>query len=281
MKHIRQTVLLVWAIALALPAAPLPASAATAQPHAPPSIDARFCLPAGDAPAAELAELAAAVDILRQTPLLNGYFGRLLSECEPNICIDPSTIDCRGYFEPQEHVIAVGGALSRLEMTLILAHELRHLDQYRRGYGPSLTIDLSENIRLSLAMEADAQAIATFFAWSADESGNPALWQALEALEHSEDIAAAFAEAITAGATPAGATRAAFSAWYRSEWRLERYRAAAAANHLDRLDAEKAIATAERLPPDHFDRMCLMPDGSNYGCHLTEEIEAGDSTVRQ
>jgi len=280
MKHIRPTVLLILAIALASLAAPLPANAATGHPHAPPTINARFCLPAGDAPAAELAELAAAVDILRRTPLLDGYFGRLLSECEPNICLDPATIDCRGYFDPKDHVIAVGGALSRLEMTLIVAHELRHLDQYRRGYGPSLAIDMGENIRLSFAMEADAQAIVTLFAWSANDSGDPALWQALEALEHAEDIAAAFADAITAGATPVSATRAAFSAWYRSPWRLERYRAAATGSHLDRLDAEKAIATAARLPPDHFDRMCLMPDGSNYDCHLTEEIEMRDGTRR-
>ena len=280
MKHIPRTVLLAWVIALASLAATLPESAAKAQANAPPSIDPRFCLPADDAPVAELAELAAAVDILRQTPLLDGYFGRLLSECEPNICIDPTTIDCRGYFEPEKHVIAVGGALSRLEMTLIVAHELRHLDQYRRGYGPSLAIDMSENVRLSFAMEADAQAIATLFAWSASDSGDPALWRALEGLEHSEDIAAAFVDAITAGATPAGATRTAFSAWYRSSWRLERYRTAAAGSHLDRLDAEKAIPTAARLPPDHFDNICLMPDGSNYGCHLTEEIEMRGETSR-
>jgi len=96
----------------------------------------------------------------------------------------------------------------------------------------------------------------------------------------SEDIAAAFADAITAGATPAAATRAAFSAWYRSPWRLERYRAAAVGSHLDRLDDAKAIPTVARLPPDHFDRMCLMPDGSNYGCHLTEEIEIRDVARR-
>jgi len=220
----------------------------------------------------DTAELAAAVGILKGSDVLDGYFRRLLEESEPRICLDLQSIDCRGYLDPGENLIGIGGGLSRSEMALILAHELRHLDQFRRGYGPSLAFDMSENVRLSFAVEADAQAIATLFAWSEGAAGDPMLWQALMALEHCDDIALAFEAAIDAGATPAGATRAAFSAWYDSRWRLERYAAAAAANHLDRLDKEKAVPSAEKLPPDYFEHMCLMPDGGNYDCHLTEEI---------
>ncbi|HSP24806.1 MAG TPA: DUF6782 family putative metallopeptidase [Saliniramus sp.] len=272
MKHIHSIILLVSVVALAPPADVHATGAASAPAQAPPATITRSCLPVGEAAPAQLADLAAAVGMLGQATLLDGYFARLLSECELNICLDPSTIDCRGYFEPQEHLIAVGVALSRLEMTLILAHELRHFDQHRRGYGPSLTVAMSENIRVSFAMEADAQAITTLFAWSAREAGDPALWQALEALEHSQDIAAAFEEAVAAGATPAGATRAAFTAWYGSSWRRERYRAAAVTHHLDHLDEAKAIPSSAELPPSHFDGLCRMPDGSNYGCHLTREI---------
>jgi hypothetical protein len=278
MKHFRPTSLRAAAVALALLV--VDPGAATTRPHAAPSPSTRSCLPGGDADPAELAELAAAVNLLGRAAPLGGYFARLLTESELDICLDPSCIDCRGYFEPQEHKIGIGGGLSRWEMTLILAHELRHLDQNRRGFVPSLTISMSENIRLSFAMEADAQAIATLLAWSAHEAGDLTLWRALEALERAEDIAAAFADAVTAGATPAGATRAAFSAWYGSPWRLERYGAAAAASHLDRLDETKAFPSAAALPRDYFDRMCLMPDGGNYGCHLTEEIAVKNGTRR-
>jgi hypothetical protein len=68
------------------------------------------------------------------------------------------------------------------------------------------------------------------------------------------------------------ATRAAFARWYDSDWRRESYYLSACGQYLDQLDETHAIEGRDRLPADFFDTLCLLPDGTNYGCHLTDAI---------
>jgi hypothetical protein len=224
--------------------------------------EARQCLPLGEAASDELRELDAAAALLGQS----GYFGKLMRISGVAICVDPLMTLFHGYYEPDEHVIVVGADATVAEKALILAHELRHVDQAARGYAPSIAFDMRENVRQIYALEADAQAITVLFAWSMREAGDASLWQALKTLEHAGDMAAPFEAAIVAGAGQAAATRAAFSAWYRSRWRVESYFTAGAGAYLDQLDETHAIQSYQELPPDHFDRLCLMPNGGNYAC---------------
>jgi hypothetical protein len=68
----------------------------------------------------------------------------------------PHAPGCRGYYEPTAHVIALGPDLTFDEKLLIVVHELRHVDQIRRGFVPSLSLDHREYVRLVFALEADA-----------------------------------------------------------------------------------------------------------------------------
>jgi hypothetical protein len=226
------------------------------------TVEARHCLPMGQAASEELRELDAAAELLRQS----GYFDILMRTSGVEICVDPLMTLFRGHYEPDEHVIVIGANASMEEKALILAHELRHVDQAARGYAPSLEFDMRENVRQIYALEADAQAVTVLFAWSMREAGNPSLWQALKTLEHAGDMAAPFEAAMLAGAGQIAATRAAFSAWYHSRWRVEAYFTASAGAYLDQLDETRSVQSYRELPQSHFNRLCLMPNGGDYAC---------------
>ncbi|PJN94612.1 hypothetical protein CNY89_13485 [Amaricoccus sp. HAR-UPW-R2A-40] len=145
------------------------------------------------------------------------------------------------------------------------------MDQLRRGFEHSLEFDRLENIRQIYAMEADAQAIATLYAWS-ERAAKPELWDAAGSIAHYEDIRTAFGDTLASTADLGLAGRAAFTAWYASDWRRESYYLSACSQYLDRLDAAHALQRYDPLPDGYFDDLCLLPDGTNYGCHLTPEI---------
>jgi hypothetical protein len=226
------------------------------------TVEARQCLPMDQWASEDLRELDAAAALLKQS----GYFDILMRTSRVEICVDPLMTLFRGHYEPDEHVIVIGANASLEEKALILAHELRHVDQAARGYAPSIEFDMRENVRQIFALEADAQAVTVLFAWSMREAGNHSLWQALKTLEHAGDMAAPFEAAMLAGAGQAAATRAAFSAWYRSQWRVENYFTAATGAYLDQLDETRSVESYRELPEGHFDRLCLLPNGGDYAC---------------
>ncbi len=243
----------------------------TGAPVADAAPDALSCFTPGSPAPASLRDLADAVELLRGPGEFGEYLRDLLRETGLRVCIDLST-DCRGYYEPEANVLALGHGLATAEMTLILVHELRHLAQSRDGYALSLAVDLTEHVRQTYALEADAQAFATLYAWRSSMMGRGELWRVALGQARFGDIAEAFAAAIGKGEDTSTATRAAFSAWYASPWRRERYFLAAASAYLDRLDETHAIRGYAMLPDGHFDRLCRLPDGSEYGCTGTAEI---------
>ena len=240
------------------------------------TVEARQCLPMARWESEELRELDAAAELLKQS----GYFDILMRTTGVEICVYPLMTFFRGHYEPDEHVIVIGANASLEEKALILAHELRHVDQAARGFAPSIAFDLRENVRQIFALEADAQAITVLFAWSMREAGNPSLWQALKTLEHAGDMAAPFEAAMQAGEGQAAATRAAFLAWYQSPWRVENYSTAAVGAYLDQLDESRSIQSYRELPRGHFDGLCLMPNGGDYACGLPTESKSLQQTLR-
>jgi hypothetical protein len=220
----------------------------------------------------ELGDLAARLAI--DGPL-SDYVTGLLSSADVVLCLDPHAPGCRGYYEPNSRVIALSPDLTFDEKLLVVVHELRHLDQIRRGFVPSLSLDRREYVRLVFALEADAQALTTLYAWSERAAGRPKLWAAAETLAHYEDMAAAFAAEHGATADPALATRAAFAAWYASDWRREMYYRSACGQYLDQLDGAHRVPRYDALPDGYLDTLCLLPDATNYGCHLIDEIRSG------
>ncbi len=218
------------------------------------------------------ADLEAIRDRLAGSDALDGYPAALIFEADPVFCLDPVAVGCRGYYEPSSNIIALAPDLDFDERLVIAVHELRHLDQAAHGFVPSLAYSRRASVRTTFALEADAQAIATLYAWTERAAGRPDAWEATLGLEHFEDIAPAFAAAFDQGGDLAFATRVAFAQWYASDWRRETYYASACSSFLDQIDASKAIRSYIPLPAGHFDELCRLPDGSNYGCHLTDEI---------
>jgi hypothetical protein len=240
-----------------------------------PDYVAQCLLPGEGATATELADLAAVRAALADETLLGGHLARILDASGVVLCRDATARGCRGYFDPEAGVIALRDGLTQDEMMLIAVHELRHLEQSARGFGLSLDYARAEIARQTFALEADAQAIAVLWAWEARAAGRPGPWAALAEMEHYADLGGAFATAMVAEGDAAAATRATFAAWYASDWRRERYYLTSCTRYLETLERSWRIESYASLPPEHFDDLCLMPDGTNYGCHETAEIRSG------
>ncbi|OYX43058.1 MAG: hypothetical protein B7Z02_10360 [Rhodobacterales bacterium 32-67-9] len=211
----------------------------------------------------ELRSLVADIEALApgEDPLL----GKLRSRGTA-ICVEDRPTVARGSYEVDSNLIALRASLGTGAKLLILIHELRHLDQYQRGFCPSTDYDMDEMARLTFMVEADAQAIATYYAWQLAKAGRPDAWEAVQAMPEYADVAASFARAVADGSSPEIAVAAAFDRWFVSPWRIETYRASACAAYLDRLDVTKRLRSYDPLPEGYFETLCRLPDGTPYRC---------------
>lgn len=181
------------------------------------------------------------------------------------VCLDAYPRGCDGSFVCADGVILLNAAIDDGLRTAILVHELRHMDRAAAGFVIDLRYDVEAARTLLCASEADAQAVATWFAWRLAALGDARPWRALVAHPHYGDIALAFEAAMTLGADEATAARVAFARWYASDWRLSTYRFGAALSYLAMLDDEHAVIGYEALPADFFIGFDVLPDGSSYG----------------
>jgi hypothetical protein len=236
-----------------------------------PATAARRCLTPDAPPPEGLEALAGIENRFGKDTVLGGYFTNLLRDSGVSLCLDPESGECRGYYVPEANAIALRPGLPADEMALIVLHELRHLDQHARGYGPSAEYAMAENARQMFALEADAQAVGALFAWQR-RAEDPGLWDAYLGFPRYRDIAVAFEASKEGGADDLAATRDAFRAWYHSDWRRRTYYLASCSAYLDLVDAEHLLPSYEPLPEGYFDGLCRLPDGRDYGCADTDEI---------
>lgn len=209
--------------------------------------------------------LLATFDLVRRDasigrPLLDGA-GRVGA----GVCLDTYERGCDGVYDCNANVILLDADLGPGLRAAILVHELRHLDRATEGYVLDLRYDVHAARTLACASEADAQAVATWFAWRRAVQGDGRAWRALLAHPHYADVAGAFEAAILLGAEERDGARVAFARWYASDWRVETYRFTAGMSYFDRLDDEHLPVGIEALPDDFFDRFDRLPDGSSYG----------------
>lgn len=254
------------ALALALGAAALPAAAEGARPGE------ALCLsqPWQAAPGSALPEteerLAGIIAEARSALAPSGSILRSLQDTAPRICTGPPVIGAHGYFDPDGNRIWLSTALPRPMAVAVLLHELRHMDQFQSGACPSPQMSMETTARVSLAMEADAAAMAMLLTWRLAEAGDPAPFAAISNWAHHGDIAEAFAAAKAAGASDAAATSAAFAQWYVSDWRRESYYIAACSDYLDTQDRTHALPGTAALAEDFFTGLCRLETGAPYVC---------------
>lgn len=185
-------------------------------------------------------------------------------------CLSDKNEGTFGYFDYRFNLLTINENLGFYEKSIVLVHELRHIQQFSKGYCQSLEYSMKDIARLTLAAEADVQAITTLFAWRLKERGISDMWQSLDFFDNYSDITLAFEKEVSASKDEVLATRAAFTAWYDSSWRTTSYYLDACSRYLETLDDTHAIEAFEKLPPEFFDNLCELPNGSNYGCQIPE-----------
>lgn len=221
--------------------------------------------PPASADAAALAALLDRIEALEPQPdLLIAAWKSSGAE----LCLTDQPMEARGYYEPRSNRIVLRRDLPEGARAAILLHELRHIEQLSRGFCPSPGLDMREAARLVFAMEADAQAIATLYAWQLRQAGDSAAWNALEEIEHYADITARFATAMAEQGDIGIATAYAFDQWYQDDWRTEAYYVSSCSDHLERLEEEKRLPGYGTLPEGFFAQFCRLPSGRPYDCGI-------------
>ncbi|MCK5662839.1 MAG: hypothetical protein KAI17_05095 [Thiotrichaceae bacterium] len=188
-------------------------------------------------------------------------------------CIEDRADGCRGYFDYGYNIIAVREKLDLFTKVIIFIHELRHVDQLSRGFERSLDYDANEMARMTIAIEADANAVLALYTWRLKQKGYPEAWDKLFELSRYSDIYKSFKAEILSSGDELKASRAAFIQWYKSDWRTTSYSRNSIGGYFDMLDDTNLIQRYDKLPEDYFNDLCILPDGRNYGCHLTDEIK--------
>lgn len=209
---------------------------------------------------------------LRRERELAGYLLATASRAGVAFCIENRADGTRGYYDYNHNVIAVREHLSLPRQTAIVVHELRHVAHVQQGYRQSLDYAMPEMVRLTFAVEADVQAFSALFAWRLKQRGESGLWDTLLGFPKYADIAHAFENEIGKSGDELAAMRAAFRQWYASPWRTTGYYRNAVSGYLDMLDESHLIEQYRRLPGNFFDRLCVLPDGRNYGCQTLDVI---------
>ena len=212
---------------------------------------------------AELAGLVQGVrDVLKDVPALAG----VLDSAAPDICMSGSLVLEKGYLDPSQNRIVLADDMDEALTLVVLVHELRHVEQTARGLCPSDTLSMRSFARATLALEADASTVVLLVAWQRREIGDGRMWAALESWPMTSDIAARFAASMAENGDVPTAAAAAFDQWYASDDRRERYYIASCSDYLDRQDAGHALPEYRPLMADHFERLCILPDGTGYPC---------------
>jgi len=234
------------------------------------------CLSPGAPPAAssKVGEIVKALDYLAREQIYAQHLLLRAKQAGVLICVDNRADGTRGYYDYNYNIIAVREGLPFMKKVVIILHELRHVEHVVRGYRLSLDYAMDEMVRLTFAVEADVQVYVALVAWHLRQSGDGGLWDALLGFARYADIAQVYGREMLAGATEHRAARAAFVQWYRSSWRRDNYHNGCCMGYLDMLDESNRVEQYTELPGSYLDQLCELPDGSNYGCHETQEIRA-------
>lgn len=215
--------------------------------------------------------VAALRDALRDFPALLA----VLDSRRPSFCISGGLIEAMAYYEPDSNRILLASGTEAGLTLAILVHEIRHLHQFDAGICPSDRLAMREYARGVFALEADANVVSLLVAWHARSGGEPGMWQALENWSMTADIAARFADSMTATGDVSDAAASAFDQWYALGIRREKYYVAACSDYLERSDRTHALPSYRLLPTDFLTRVCLMPGGTPYPC-----VEGNDAFTR-
>ena len=212
--------------------------------------------------------IRAALDIINSVYPEGNLFLDLARDQKTAICIEDRSVPELGFFDAALSLIALHSSLDPNETVVILTHELRHLDQYSRGFCQSARFDVKEEVRFTYVIEADAMAVTAHEIWRMKELGYSGPWEALEHLGHYNDVAQSYAEIAGNEGTADAALTAAFDQWFTSEWRRDTYEFSACMSYYDELDRTNTIQSYGLRSDSLLQNVCVLPDGRRYKCEL-------------
>ena len=201
------------------------------------------------------------------------------TELNPAICLENRLDGTHGYYDYKYNAIVLQESIGIHQRSITLVHELRHLEQVIEHYGVTTEYDMDETARVRFAVEADAQAMTTLFAWRIRDKEFEWAWNALTELEQYRDITETFEKEMYRSDSEEKALLVAFRQWYHSDWRVNAYYMNAKSQYLDILDETKKIRQYKTLPAGYFDQLCKLPDGKNYRCSFSKEIEKNPRSI--
>lgn len=216
---------------------------------------------------------------LKKEPEISSNLLSVTNRLNTIFCIDDRDDETRGYYDFKYNILGIKEHLDTFEKLIIFVHELRHISQFTRGYYNSLAYDINEIIRMNFAIEADVQAIVTLYAWRMRTIDSDEVWNALMGFEHYSDIAKEFEREFFISGNEIKATCAAFSQWYKSEWRVDKYFKCSYSWYVDMLDETKLIQKYVKFPHNFFENLCMLPCGTNYDCHKLSEIKESPRNI--
>ena len=235
--------------------------------HAAPAM-ADICAPYPWTSDPRLGAPAASLDmVLDAVPSL----ARPVAELKPTLCLVTRASEAHGTYQPETATISVHDGLSPGETTAILIHELRHLDQSARGICLSPDLAMRDHARAVFALEADAMAVTMLIAWELRETDGGAAFAALRSLPGSADIAATFARTMAETGDSALATADAFTAWYASDTRREKYYVSSCEAYLSEREDSKRLPGGLSFDATILTRMCQLPTGETYPCREPDD----------
>ncbi|WP_298566037.1 DUF6782 family putative metallopeptidase [uncultured Aliiroseovarius sp.] len=219
--------------------------------------------PATSADQEQISQLHAAI-----APVLDTVFRGLDASPDkmPKICLTDFAHTSLGEYVGAEHTIVLQRDMPNALKQGILLHELRHADQFRRGFCPSNDISMEANARAVAAMEADASAISLLAAWELSAMGHPLTWEALSSWSMQSDIADRFAQEMKATGNTTVAVTKAFAQWYDLDLRWRSYYVASCSDFLDRQDETHLLPSYKSLPQSFLNDLCVLSDGARYPC---------------
>ncbi|MDG4650415.1 hypothetical protein P6F26_18375 [Roseibacterium sp. SDUM158017] len=244
------------------------ASPAVTGPEPAVAVERMDCLapPYAEAATRREREIASLVGWLRSALVPYDSLLRLLDGDAPEVCIAGNVFGVQGYYDVEAHRVVLKDALAPALMRAVAVHELRHVQQAAIGVCPGPELSMEATAHATLAMEADASAVSLAIAWQLRGAGQGEVWAALAGWDSHATLADAFEAEMSRSGDLAGATAAAFSAWFDHEWLRDAYYLAACSAYLDRQDRTHALPRYGSIAPGYLDSLCRLPDGESYPC---------------
>jgi len=174
-----------------------------------------------------------------------------------------------GYFSPSKNMTVISSTLKDGDAIGTLFHETRHAIQCKSGFWCDAALSPRDNILMSCAMEADAEAFCVMASYKLKLAGYPEAFEAHKKSPYG-DISNRFEKMVTenpASLEDGSAMRAAYDRWFKNPNRVISYAANALKMvHASLIGFSRQYNQKGFMPLTHeiMEGIGELPNGTNY-----------------